>query len=340
MGVNGTGKSTVIRSLLLLKQSLLMGSLDHGYVNLIGGLCRIGTGVDLLNESAGTDDRIGISLLDNECGDLRVELKYQSDADRLELAEPVSTTRLSEIFGVGFNYLAAERLGPRLISPRGSADAMSGNVGVQGEGALAVLELHRDHLLHESDPRKISHIGSSIGDHVQYYLSQVSPGVRFKLTAYSGLDGIGLGFSSVSQGSLETSTFRPTNVGFGISYSLPIIVACLTASRGSMLLVENPEAHLHTLGQRSMAGLLAKTASAGVQVIVETHSREFYHWLRNNAAEGNINGEDCCLHYFTSGPGGPCVHTLAPVNGPLTDWPIQFFDEFGRPTDLIAPVPP
>ncbi|MBK9636389.1 MAG: AAA family ATPase [Bacteroidetes bacterium] len=69
-----------------------------------------------------------------------------------------------------------------------------------------------------------------------------------------------------------TEPFSAENVGFGLSYALPIIVAALSSSENSLILVENPEAHLHPRGQSQLAKLLALAAQSGVQIIIETHS--------------------------------------------------------------------
>ena len=65
----------------------------------------------------------------------------------------------------------------------------------------------------------------------------------------------------------ETGFHRPINVGFGLTQVLPIIVAALAAKEGDLLLIENPEVHLHPAGQAMMGEFLAEVAAAGVQVL-------------------------------------------------------------------------
>lgn len=62
------------------------------------------------------------------------------------------------------------------------------------------------------------------------------------------------------------------NTGFGITYVLPILVALLSAKKDSLILIENPEAHIHPKGQAILMELMAKAVDAGVQVVIETHS--------------------------------------------------------------------
>lgn len=79
-------------------------------------------------------------------------------------------------------------------------------------------------------------------------------------------------------------------MGFGVSYSLPIVLAGLFAPAGSLLLVENPEAHLHPAGQSQMGTFLAVIAGAGVQVIVETHSDHVLNGVRRAIGEKKVLG--------------------------------------------------
>lgn len=341
MGTNGAGKSTFIQSLLVARQSHQSRALSDGFLALSGNLTRIGTGKDVLFEGAGTDEPVEIEF-ECEAGSRKISAKYEAQSDRLPLQAAVSLDGYGGLGADRFTYLSAERLGPRLSTPLTEADAASSNMGVQGEGALAVLEYQRSHLLHSDDPRLLVGAARSVEDQTQGYLSEISPGARLTLTRHSSLDSVSAAFNFVGEGGVRTAQFRPTNVGFGISYSLPIIVACLTAQPGSVLIVENPEAHLHTVGQRRMTDLLVNTAAAGIQVIIETHSREVFYRARSVVSNEGKLGDRSLLHYFSVDGTGDIsklgIHTLRPISASLQDWPQDFFDAFGSPGDLIKPV--
>ncbi len=101
------------------------------------------------------------------------------------------------------------------------------------------------------------------------------------------------------QFSFATSNqYRATNVGFGITYVLPILVAILSSRAGALLLIENPEAHLHPKGQAEMGALLARAASCGIQVLIETHSDHVLNGIRVATHDGIIEPQDIQLHYF------------------------------------------
>jgi predicted ATPase len=338
MGENGAGKSSVIQSLLLVRQSLQSGDIRAGRIGLNGELCNIGTGVDLLRQGA-DEEQIDISLTSTSGSKATYSLAYESTADSLRLA--TGYVSLPELERDGFIYLTAERAGPRLTSPRSITKATKKDLGVNGEGALAALEHYRAHILEAADPRRRGRAGS-LEELFQSYLAEISPNVRIDLRPYSDVDSIGSSFNFTMPGGLPGLPFRPTNVGFGLSYSLSIIVACLVSEPGSILIVENPEAHLHTRSQRAVCELLTRTAMAGTQVIAETHSREIYHWLRNQAALANIPPEIGCINYIEA---TQLEHqrvsrcsSLRSLTDDLGNWPQNFFDAYGSPTDLLRPI--
>lgn len=340
MGMNGAGKSSIIQSMLLVRQSISSRAFDDAKISLTGELCNLGSGRDVFNSNAGSSDKLILAFGQGH-GDFAVERVIEcdySDSDQLDAEVGDRALSLGPLEAAEFIYISAERQGPRLTSPRVLAQAQRGNIGLSGEGALAVLEHNQDLILPDGDPRILADAPSnSIYEQTQMYLAEITPGVRIDITPNGRLDSISAGFSFSNQGSLRTEPFRPTNVGFGLSYTLPIIVACLTARPGTLLLIENPEAHLHTKGQRAVAELLQKTAAAGVQVVVETHSREVFYHLRNGAADGNAGGENTVVNYFVSDDTGE-VCTLSPISADLVGWPAEFFDAMGSPGDLIRAV--
>ncbi|WP_129794120.1 AAA family ATPase [Sphingosinicella sp. CPCC 101087] len=338
LGPNGAGKSSMIQALALLRQSLGQHRAKQAVLN--GSLVSLGTGHDVLRQGA-DEDVIELTLTGSEDRSGVFRMGYNPEADVLPLGTPFAI--LPELISDNFVYLAAERVGPRLVGPRSLQSAERREMGPRGEGALAVLERFRAEILPKNDPRRGGQ-GGSLEELFQMYLGQICPTARIELHPYGEVDSIGSSFVFTPPGGLPSLPVRPTNVGFGLSYALPIIVAALVAQPGGTLIVENPEAHLHTVSQRAMTELLYRTAAAGAQVIVETHSRETFHWLRNSSMSRSIDGSIVCINYFQavydeSGRVSRCS-TLNSSDDSLQDWPQSFFDEYGSPGDLIAPVVP
>ena len=137
---------------------------------------------------------------------------------------------------------------------------------------------------------------------------------------------------------LRAEWTRAPNAGFGVSYALPVVVAALRAAAGGLLLVENPEAHLHPAGQSAIGGFLAQVAADGVQVFLETHSDHVLNGIRKTVAEGAaaLGEEHAVIHFFRDEDDGDGAVESMKVRqtGQLTEWPAGFFDQ--AQVDLAA----
>jgi predicted ATPase len=166
---------------------------------------------------------------------------------------------------------------------------------------------------------------------VEAWLGEISPGTRIYTVPHVNLDLVNLEYAFASSLG-ETNHFRATNVGFGITYTLPILVAILSSAPGTLILLENPEAHLHPRGQTKMGELFALAAASGLQILVETHSDHLLNGVRLAVHSGQIPPNKVVLHYFTRGGDAAKVGTT--IKSPKIDragrldfWPQGFFDE-------------
>lgn len=127
----------------------------------------------------------------------------------------------------------------------------------------------------------------------------------------------------------DSNFYIPTATGFGISYCLPIIVQGLiaTISKEQILIIENPEAHLHPKSKSELGKFLATIAVMGVQVIVETHSEHIINGARlilGNERDYNIFS----TIYFTRERGAFLQkHLKIDEIGEMEEWPEGFFDQ-------------
>ncbi len=111
-------------------------------------------------------------------------------------------------------------------------------------------------------------------------MGEISTGVKFNTTDIPNTDNVLLDMQFEQPNLGFTGRFRPTNVGFGISYALPVVTALLAAQPGELIIIENPESHIHPRGQAGLGKLIAKTAMNDVQLIVETHSDHIVNGIR------------------------------------------------------------
>jgi predicted ATPase len=117
------------------------------------------------------------------------------------------------------------------------------------------------------------------------------------------------------------------DVGFGVSQTLPVIVALLAAEPGQMVYIEQPEIHLHPRAQMAMAQILAEAANRGVRVVAETHSSLLLLGIQSLVAEGKLSPDKVKLHWFKRRPeDGITEITSADLDkaGAFGDWPEDF----------------
>lgn len=118
------------------------------------------------------------------------------------------------------------------------------------------------------------------------------------------------------------------DVGFGVSQTMPVLVALLEAEPGQLVYIEQPEIHLHPRAQVAMAQILAKAAKRGVQVVVETHSSFLLKGIQTLVAEGSLSPDIVKLHWFQRGEDGITEVRSANLDkaGAFGDWPEDFAD--------------
>ena len=334
-GLNGMGKSSVIQALLVLRQSYEAGELSDGRLVLGGDRADLGAGSDVLFEDAESDE-LGFELESDETTrKWRLFFEYSGTADQLIVrydggqGPPIYVSeewRTTPPFGGSFIYVDADRAGPRKTYPLSNVRAMRGDFGASSEYAWNYLIHHQDDLLSEGDARCEGRTRRLI-DVVDQWLQYVSPGAHVQLERIVAADAVIAGFSFDRPGDVTSRRHRATNVGFGLSYSLPVIIGLLSGL-GTLCLIENPESHLHPRGQTRLAELAVRAASEGVQVFAETHSDHFMDGIRIAVRDGLIAPEDATFHYFER-DGNRSVVTSPAIDaeGRISTWPVGFFDQ-------------
>lgn len=323
-GLNGSGKSTMIQAFALCAQSVDQGLLAQGRLALNGGLVQLGRAEDVRSEDAEDDDvGLGFTWTDGTRWDARLHV----EGDVLLGGPTTSPDRPP--FNGRVQLLSASRVGAEVAYPMSAYEvAHRRRLGPRGEFAAHFLAEHgRQPLTH---PQLAHPDAASDGllDQVEAWLGEVSPGVRLYVTTDHDLDQVKVQYSFAGPYG-PGNRFRPTNVGYGLSYALPLLTAALGSAEGELLLVENPESHLHPRGQARLMELLCRVSRAGVQVVVETHSDHVLNGLRLAVHGGHLEPEHARIHYFVRGAGGHrVVSPSIDHDGRLDQWPEGFFDEW------------
>jgi predicted ATPase len=251
-----------------------------------------------------------------------------------------------------FQFLQANRIVPQTLYPQAPQRARdAGFLGPRGEYTADFLAMAAKRPVAEGRAFPRTGLGlneellekvaptDGLLDQVAGWLQQLSPGTRLDAKPLSATDEVLLQYRYDGRRRETASNFyRPTNVGFGLTYSLPLLVACLAAPKGALLLLENPEAHLHPQGQGALGQLMSRCAGDGVQIIVETHSDHLLNGVRLAVKNRLIKHSDVVLHFFSRSIETGEVFVQSPAvleSGRLSNWPSGFFDQWDKDIDAL-----
>ncbi len=310
-GLNSSGKSSILQAFAVLRQSFDAGMLGDGSRNellLNGPIVALGTGGDIYCEYArhARPEIVFLFYGSEHEGAAHDSIGWRVRVDNPD-ADVLPAEQFDGVHGIvfealskgRFNYLRADRLSPELVYPRSHREVVrSRSLGSRGEYTVHYLTQFRDDVVENVHVREHS-VGPTLSSQVAHWLGEISPGVRIEPDAVTGTDFVRVRFGfGAGSGLTGSSSYRPTHVGFGLTYALPIVVALLATPPGGVLLLENPEAHVHPRGQAALGVLIARAVAGGVQVLVETHSDHVLNGIRLAAKRGAIDRDNIRVHFW------------------------------------------
>ena len=332
-GQNGVGKSSVIQSLLLLKQTYDNNHLDKA-LDLNKPLCYIGLAKDALYQKA-DKEIISFKLIeDNFEGSWEYEA-HNPKSDYLKLNSiPIDDNKLEmSLLTKPFHFLSASRFGS-------TENYISNGFAVEVDKQLSLErgkgELTAQFLFFYSKKAVIDALkhpleaDSSLLEQVTAWEREISKGVNVVPVKVGNDYEIKFSFNTPDG---KTDDFNAENVGFGLSYVLPILVAILSADKDTLILIENPEAHLHPYGQAKLAELIALAAENGIQIIIETHSDHIVNGLLVAIKNQKIKTNNTKIYYFDRDETQhSSTITNVPIrpDGKIKNPPVGFFDQIGK----------
>lgn len=311
-GANSAGKSSVIQALLLTEKVAFSKSNIISFSDEKFAL-DIGSYDDIANE--------------NSTGDLLFELdgcRWEIKADDVDSHENGKNVAfrsdcmedMKGLFSSGFSFIAADRMAPHYEYKYSNnevdlCDCHGNNLG-------DVLNKHdRDNV---DSNRSLLGTSNKLKILLDEWVDYIFPNVSL-LIKNTGSD---------SYKVMEHDRFAATNIGFGITYALPILINGLLIKSGGWLVVENPEAHLHPKAQSNMGYYLACVASAGVRVIVETHSEHVVNGIRRFVLKKDslLKTDDVTIYFFKKMGSEKKIEKLdIDESGNVSDLPVDFFDQ-------------
>ncbi|MBC6400163.1 MAG: DUF3696 domain-containing protein [Ekhidna sp.] len=333
MGLNGMGKSSFLQMILLLMQS---DKLEERVIDLNGVLAQIGQGRDALYQFA-SDDYIAFGIQFSNYRRLNWKFNYHTDKDKLtaESGYPKADMHFFREQTRHFQYISADRLGPKELYDASSAVVSDKKqLGLLGEYAAYYVNVFGADYKVNKLIRHPKAKSESLNAQINAWLKEISPGVFLNTKYVPEANKVILDYQFDIIGN-KTNSFRPKNVGFGISYVLPIVLALLTVEEGKIMVIENPESHIHPRGQVELGRLIGLASKTGAQVFVETHSDHILNGIRVAVKEEQISKELVNILYFDKTTNEKesytNIHKLSvDDNGTLSEEPEGMLDEWGN----------
>jgi predicted ATPase len=306
------GKSSLIQLLLILRQSYLNADNKSNlrYISLNGTFAEIGCYEDVIYRD-----------FEKEKPFIKIQIEFSNkkaswQTDHYENEEAVTLsvkiknvnlklfTEESLFKTKSFQFLQAERMGPRDFFEANNYKLDAKEFGKDGQFAQHYFIENRTN---EIPIKNLSHPDESVLSleyQMNAWMGEISPNVRIK-SVYSLTDKTKvIPLFSYPSGDFDRKPFKAKNVGFGISYVFSVVLSILTANPGDLIIIENPESHLHPKGQTKLAELISLAAAGGVQFFIETHSDHIINGVRISAKQYHkneawgIHPEDVHIFYF------------------------------------------
>lgn len=303
VGTNSSGKSTFLQALLIAAQKELNGK----YISL--GEFREARNYSMPNspieiEITEKDRKLlgGIKFIEDEEKEGHIVKKFFKNAISEEILIDDSTAGidLEQSFlpkeDVFFHYLSCHRIGVDDIYKKNMIDET--DFGIDGEYAFAYLLRNEETVVDEKMVVRKNDATNSLLGQVNYWLDYIV-GMTLAINDLKKTNYLQVKYNNnPTNFSSDTLYCRPVNVGSGISYLISILITCLGAEAGSVIIIENPEIHLHPKAQSRLCEFLYHASKAGRQLFIESHSDHIFNGLRVGVAQGKIKQEEITVNFF------------------------------------------
>ena len=360
-GINSMGKSSFIQALLLLKQNketitkyllnnmlktIPLGEMRDAIIKLMpeidlslqlnGDYVSLGNRKNILFEEA--YDEMIYFVLENE--NSKLDIKYDNGFSvGTESNTPIKVDSCGgfNLFFDDMQYICTDRVSPSVVYGLSDKNIKKNLIGFAGEYTAHYLAENKNKLIEIEALIHKDSLTSQFSENTSLWLSEITQGIDISSTINPTQDNVSLSYSYKYKDN-KTNEYNPLNVGFGVTFVLPVIVAILKAKEGDLIIIENPESHLHPAGQSKVAELCAIASANGVQIIVETHSDHFLNGIRVATKKGILTPEQSKVYYFRKDK-DELETKIDEINidkdGGIDSYPKGFFDQFDDDLDKL-----
>ena len=303
VGRNSSGKSTFLQALLLYAQR----KLDGKYISV--GEFREARNYNMPNE------KIRIELYEkNKTKPDWIEFIEDKENDSYNINSCIENYNLKSLKNLmgkdndleeqavckfddsNFHYLSCHRIGVNDIYKKNMINET--DFGIDGEYALAYLLKNEGETVKEDLIANDPNFTSTLLGQVNYWMNYIVD-TSLLLTDLKKTNYLQVKYNNNPKNKLSDALYcRPINIGSGVSYLISIIISCLASNRKDVIIIENPEIHLHPKAQSRLCEFLYFISKTNRQIFVETHSDHIFNGLRVGIATKYMKQEDISVNFF------------------------------------------
>lgn len=349
-GINGMGKSSVSQALLMVRDCVRNDNCYPKVLKLQGNSYNVGDRFGSLVNWFIKDeaDKLRVTVCTDDEKEYPFEFQYELNSDTEIPVYPGSKIfdrdelKTIPLFSDSFQYLSAFRFGPKSDYKGDTGALKTRSVSINngsGENAVALLGKFGNEQIQVEEMA----IGSPyvradlrLDTQTALWLNRISPNVKLAIDNDESANKYWLNYSYPNGKSRVKVS--PLNTGFGISYVLSIIVALLISPKGSLVILENPEAHIHPAAQSALMELVSRAVKGGIQVIIETHSDHIVFGALVNMKRNILTHDDVSLRHFDINPYTGELDPASVEIGPdcrIKNAPRHFIEQMNLDLDIL-----
>lgn len=322
VGANSSGKSSAIQALRLSLDNL--GNPIGKEVQMVSKEKKMGRFHEL--RSFFTNQRTFVIKLSTDQGMVKTSFTFGDDAmlTTKETTESSPETLAIDLAETPIFYLPANRDSAKDVFPMNLE--VGDSIGMNGEYVIDYYARHSSDILNDSlifDKNL-----RTLEGQVNYWL--------FLLTGYT-LKVTPDGETYTVRYKRNGRELRPYHVGTGVSFISTFLIVCLSMSKNGLVIIENPEIHLHPKAQAIAMDFFNAIAQAGIQMVIETHSDHLFNGIRRLIAQKKMEKEDASIYFFKlieSQESSP-IYVELTDKGRMKKYERGLFDQFDDDLDIL-----
>ncbi len=280
-GTNSAGKSSIIQSILLLSHNITndFNSPLNGHLVSIGNFDEASNFITNAKKFNIDLDGFELEFIGDD-SKKNCEVKIIKDNEAIKDVLNYHRKKL--------HYICADRLGSQDLYLKNFD--MYDKFGVFGEFAIDYFEKEKRNPIENN--LIIDKNSTTLETQVNYWLKYII-NAKLQTNEIMESDRVKATFNYMNNRPVRTK-----NIGSGLSYIISILIVCLASKKDDVIIIENPEIHLHPKAQSKLTEFFTFIANAGIQLIIETHSDHIFNGIRVAVNKKRISTDKISINFF------------------------------------------